>query len=246
VAVLVQQYAQARTWFMVKSVMNIEAALSGRLDFTPTNYLVVAEGVAIGLSLVLPLGIAIWFANGFRNLWLHWQNRFIWMVQVWRLRRRLQVALSAQRKRHQRVVAGDGKHAVCKEHLTFFVLNQSGSAQYFCCPTCKTNADANAYTNVDRIEGWLDRNMTALHDQHDGALRQNLYEWIDDKVPSLLPMQLVVIDKLDDSHDTEKLAVKYQELKQKDKRFGSVDVKILTSDLDDHARRLVERRLRDK
>lgn len=176
----------------------------------------------------------------------HWRDRIEASVLGWALRDSLSAAFAQHRTRNRERINKDGRTAVCKNDLAFFVQERAGPVAYWWCPECQD--DNSAYWGVKAVRGILDSGMTTKYEQQDSVLRVNLRAWQETRGPlASPPLDEVIIGKLGDSHEVEMFITQYHSVQAQRKWPSLTKVPYVLSpdtNLDEHGRRQVQNNLR--
>jgi hypothetical protein len=212
---------------------------SGTLDL-------VEMGFVLALALLWPIRFTDLLARVLARSYRRWRDRIEAVVLGWELRGSLSAAFAAHRARNRDRVNGDGRTAVCKADLAFFVQEQAGPVAFWWCPECQD--DHSAYWGVKTVRGILDTAMTARYEQQEDVLRINLRAWQDARSPlASPPLDEVIVGKLGDSHEVEMFITQYHSVQAQRKWPSLTKVPCVLSpdtNLDEHARRQVQSNLR--
>lgn len=200
----------------------------------------------LALALLWPLQVTYFLSRIFAWSYRRWRDRIEALVLGWTLRDSLSAAFAQQRKRNRDRVNGDGRTAVCKADLAFFVQEQAGPVGFWWCPECQD--DHSAYWGVKSVRGILDTAMTDRYEQQADVLRINLRAWQDARSPlASPPLDEVIVGKLGDPHEVEMFITQYHSVQAQRKWPSLTKVSYVLSpdtNLDEHARRQVQNNLR--
>jgi len=250
IAIITFVLARKHIWFPVLLLWGL--GVWGLLDDGASSYPIQVIGVstpipsafvAIAMSLVYPLRISHLFATINLRLFRGWQSEVVRLFQGWQLRNSLSRAFAYHRRRNQMQVAGEGKHAVCKRDLEYFVPQQAGPVKFWWCPVCQD--DDQVYTRVRSIQGVLDTAMSVPHEQQGHVLRINLLDWRRNGfTPPPLSMQEVLIGKLDNPHEVEWFITQYQTVQHQQRNWLPLHrirpVITPQANIDEHTRRQIQ------
>jgi hypothetical protein len=163
----------------------------------------------------LAVGFALFRSRRLTRLWTwpyrRWHQGQLAITQQWAARRALDRAFGQHSRRNRERVAGQGAEALCQTDYRRFVRRSAGPVTYWWCPECQD--DTPAFTSVRRIEGLLDRRMSALHDQASNTLKLNLAPYLNGAAHLSWPqvLQEVIIGPTAGTHDVELFVARYQE-----------------------------------
>lgn len=222
---------------LVDNPLGIKISTTEISNLTPFAFIVIV------MSLFYPLRIAHLLAKISLGLCRRWLSEKLRLLQGWRLRDSLSKAFARHRRRNQLQIAEDGRHAVCKRDLEYFVQQQAGPVRFWWCPVCQD--DDQVYTRVRTVQGVLDTEMSVRHEQKGYVLRINLLDWRrNEHVPPPLKMHEVLIGELDNPHEVEWFILQYRTLQPNQRNWPPLHriraVITPRTDIDEHTRRQIQ------